>query len=89
MDLPLIKYHIKELCGLMDQEPNNDFFVDLHKQLEALLNSSRLINIKEEQFLLCRLSVSEDKPLRTFLTRFRRILLILMKSLRQTPKQAI
>jgi hypothetical protein len=49
MNLPLIKYHIKELCKLLEPEPNSTVFGRLHVELETLLNSLPLKNIKEER----------------------------------------
>ena len=47
MDLPLVKYHMKEFVRLIKQEPNNPLFAPLAVKLEALLNSESLKNVKE------------------------------------------
>jgi hypothetical protein len=47
MNLPLIKHHMEALYKLLIQEPNSTVFGRLAVDLEALLNSLPLKNIKE------------------------------------------
>ncbi len=50
MDLPLVKYHIQELRKLIIQDCN-PIFGQLPVDLERLLNSLLLKNIKEARFI--------------------------------------
>lgn len=61
MDLPLVKYHMQELLKLTIQEPNNPIFAQLSVQLECLLNSSPLKNIKEGHLIPLNALQSERK----------------------------
>lgn len=61
MDLPLVKYHIQELCKLIRQERSGGSFAQLVGQLETHLNSSPLKNIKEGHLIPLNALQSERK----------------------------